>query len=151
MAKASTAVRGERAAPEARAAKAAKAAGPPADGPMPSANEVHLIGRVAATVASRTLPSGDIVTVLRLVVARPPAARRSTRTPSADTVDCAIWTAKIRQRAEKLQPGTVVEVDGALRRRFWRTPGGAASRYEVEVYGLRRMAAATAGARGGSG
>jgi single-strand DNA-binding protein len=116
-----------------------------------SANEVHLIGRVAAPAASRSLPSGDIVTVLRVVVDRPASARRSVRTPSTDTVDCAIWTARIRQRAQALVPGTVVEIEGSLRRRFWRTPGGAASRYEVEVHGLRRVPQAATAARSRSG
>jgi single-strand DNA-binding protein len=116
-----------------------------------SANEVHLIGRVAAAAVSRSLPSGDIVTVLRVVVDRPASARRSVRTPSTDTVDCAIWTARIRQRAQTLEPGTVVEVEGSLRRRFWRTPGGAASRYEVEVHGLRRLPQASPAQRDGSG
>jgi single-strand DNA-binding protein len=108
-------------------------------------NEVHLVGRVAAAPASRVLPSGDTVTLLRLVVDRPPGTRRGVRGPSNDTLDCAIWTARIRQRAERLEPGSVVEVDGALRRRFWRTAGGAASRYEVEVRSLRRVAAAVGG------
>lgn len=108
-------------------------------------NEVHLVGRVAAAAASRVLPSGDVVTLLRLVVDRPPAARRSVRAPTNDTLDCAIWTARIRQRAERLEPGSVVEIDGALRRRFWRTAGGAASRYEVEVRSLRRVTRSASG------
>jgi single-strand DNA-binding protein len=109
----------------------------PPDGPTP-VNEVHLVGRVAAAGESRTLPSGDAVTVLRVVVARPETSRRGPRTPTVDTVECAIWTARLRQRAVALPAGTMVEIDGALRRRFWRTPGGPASRYEVEVTSLRR-------------
>lgn len=106
-----------------------------------SVNEVRLMGRVASAGQTRTLPSGDVVTVLRVVVPRPEAARRTTRTPSVDTVECAIWTARLRQRALALPAGSLVEIDGALRRRFWRTPAGAASRYEVEVRNLRRVAA----------
>jgi single-strand DNA-binding protein len=104
-------------------------------------NEVRLVGRVAAPADTRTLPSGDVVTVLRVVVDRPPDRRRSGRTPTIDTFDCAIWAARLRQRAERLEPGTVVEVDGALRRRFWRSPAGPASRYEVEVSRITRVAA----------
>ncbi len=111
---------------------------PGSDPAAASVNEVHLVGRVAAVAASRELPSGDTVTVLRLVVPRAPDARRSARMPALDTLDCAIWTARLRARAAKLAPGTVVEVEGALRRRFWRSPGGPASRYEVEVRSLRR-------------
>jgi single-strand DNA-binding protein len=107
-------------------------------------NEVHLVGRAAAAGESRTLPSGDVVSVLRVVVQRPPGTRRTARTPTIDTVECAIWPARLRQRAEALMPGTLVEVTGSLRRRFWRTPGGPASRYEVEVQTLRRLTAAEA-------
>jgi single-strand DNA-binding protein len=108
----------------------------------PGVNEVHLVGRVAATATTRTLPSGDVVTLLRLVVERPASHRHSDRSPTVDTLDCAVWSPGIRQRVESLQPGTVVEVDGALRRRFWRSPAGPASRYEVEVLRLRRLTAA---------
>jgi single-strand DNA-binding protein len=108
-------------------------------GPDESVNEVHLVGRVSAAGQSRTLPSGDLLTVLRVVVARPQTSRRSARTPTVDTVDCAIWTAQLRKRALALPAGTLVEIDGALRRRFWRTTGGPASRYEVEVRALKRV------------
>jgi single-strand DNA-binding protein len=103
-----------------------------------TANEVRLVGRVATGATTRELPSGDTVTVLRVVVARPPRARRP-RGPSSDTLDCAVWSARLRQRAARLPPGTLVEIQGALRRRFWRTPTGSASRYEVEVISLRRL------------
>ena len=103
-----------------------------------AANEVRLVGRVATGATTRELPSGDTVTVLRLVVPRSPRARRP-RGPSSDTLDCAVWSARLRQRAARLAPGTLVEVQGALRRRFWRTPTGPASRYEVEVVSLRRV------------
>lgn len=111
-------------------------------GPDGSVNEVHLVGRVSAAGQSRALPSGDLLTVLRVVVARPQTSRRSARTPTVDTVECAIWTAQLRRRALALPAGTLVEIDGALRRRFWRTPGGPASRYEVEVRALRRVSGA---------
>ncbi|MFL6100413.1 MAG: single-stranded DNA-binding protein [Actinomycetales bacterium] len=103
-----------------------------------AANEVRLVGRVATGATTRELPSGDTVTVLRLVVPRSPRAGRP-RGPSSDTLDCAVWSARLRQRAARLAPGTLVEVQGALRRRFWRTPTGPASRYEVEVVSLRRL------------
>ena len=41
--------------------------------------------------------------------------------------------------AVDLGPGDVVEVTGALRRRFFRGGGGVQSRYDVEVSALRRM------------
>jgi single-strand DNA-binding protein len=37
----------------------------------------------------------------------------------------------------KGMPGQVVEVTGSLHRRFWRSPAGLASRYEVDVASLK--------------
>ncbi|HEX8496233.1 MAG TPA: hypothetical protein VF661_03480 [Actinomycetales bacterium] len=96
-------------------------------------NEVRLRGRwTAASV--RELPSGDELVSARVVVQREGAG--------VDTIDCAVWTPALRRRSLAIPEGTCVEVDGSLRRRFWRTPAGAASRYEVEVSGLRRVPAA---------
>jgi single-strand DNA-binding protein len=107
-------------------------------------NEVHLIGRVAAAAECRQLPSGDEVSLLRIVVPRAAPSRRaagsrSSRAPIVDTLDCAVWTAALRRKVHGLDAGTIVEISGSLRRRFWRAPGGAASRYEVEVQSLRRV------------
>jgi single-strand DNA-binding protein len=134
-----------RALPAARATGAVGAAEPvesveDAEADIEAVNQVHLVGRVAAPATSRTLPSGDTVTILRLVVGRPPPTRKTPhRAPATDTVDCALWTARLRQRASSLAPGTIVEVEGALRRRFWRSGAVAVSRYEIEVATLRRL------------
>lgn len=108
------------------------------NGVAKAVNEVRLVGRVATPPTRRELPSGDVVTQLRLVVDRPASARRP-RAPAVDTVECAVWTPQLRRRADRLTAGDHIEVEGALRRRFWRTPAGAASRYEVEVSALRRL------------
>lgn len=97
-------------------------------------NCVHLIGRLAAAPESRQLPSGDEVVTWRLVVDRADTSRGR-----IDTLACVAWSAATRRAALRWMPGDIVEVDGALRRRFWRTPTGAASRYEVEVQGARRL------------
>lgn len=39
-----------------------------------------------------------------------------------------------------------VEVEGALRRRFWRSSSGLASRYEVEGIAVRRVSEGDSGA-----
>jgi single-strand DNA-binding protein len=114
------------------------------------ANEVRLVGRVSAEPEQRELPSGDLVTLFRLVVPRadPPRPRRregpaSTRAkgPTAatvDTIDIACWSGRARRGAARLRPGDCAEVAGALRRRFFRVGGVAASRYEVDASEVRR-------------
>ena len=107
-------------------------------------NEVHHVGRVSADPVSVTLPSGDTVVTVRLVVdrARPPAGRGQRR--QVDTVACAAWGSALRRTVQRWSPGEVVEVEGALRRRFWRAEGVPQSRYEVELTGARRLARAPA-------
>jgi single-strand DNA-binding protein len=114
----------------------------PSAGPAPR-NEVVSVGRLGGTVDTRVLASGDEVTSFRLIVGRV-APRRSARpapprAPVVDTVDCAVWTARLRKTVCGWEPGDVVEVHGGLRRRFWRAAGGPASRYEVEVLTARRV------------
>jgi single-strand DNA-binding protein len=98
-------------------------------------NEVHLGGRLAATVVDRRLPSGDTLTTFRLVVDRPDGAPG----PRVDTVDCTAWRGDVRRTLASWAPGDVVRVDGELRRRFWRAGAGAVSRYEVEVGRAERL------------
>lgn len=104
-------------------------------------NEVLLVGRVSGIPEERTLPSGDRLTTWRLVVERDPGRRppEGVRATTVDTFDCVAWTADARRRASKLLADDVVEVQGALRRRFWRAGGAAASRCEVEARSVRRL------------
>ena len=104
-------------------------------------NEVVLVGRVPAAPEERELPSGDVLVIWRVVVGRPPACRppEGVRATTVDTLDCVAWTAPTRRAAAALLPDDVVEVTGALRRRFWRAGAGAASRCEVEVSSVRRV------------
>ena len=105
-------------------------------------NEVVLVGRVSGEPQMRELPSGDALVSWRVVVDRP-APRRApppgVRPPTVDTVDCVAWTGRVRRTARGLADGDVVAVEGALRRRFWRSGPGSASRTEVEVAALRRL------------
>jgi single-strand DNA-binding protein len=112
-------------------------------------NEVLLRGRVSGEPLSRVLPSGDAVLLLRLVVRRPAATRRRGETRqlvTVDTIDLACWSRTLQRKAARVHEGDVVQVRGALRRRFWRSPGGPASRYEVEVLSLERNPADRAAA-----
>ena len=94
-------------------------------------NDVQLTGRVSGDPTERELPSGDALVTLRLVV-----ARREGR--PVDTIECACWSAAARRAAARFGDGDRARVEGSLRRRFFRTPGGPASRYEVEVRRLVR-------------
>ncbi|MDQ6875401.1 MAG: single-stranded DNA-binding protein [Actinomycetota bacterium] len=89
------------------------------------------------------MPSGDAAVVWRVVVDR--AAGPASRPPAGsrvDTLACIAWAAGARRAALRWQIGDVVEIDGALRRRFWRSATGPTSRYEVEVHKGRRVTTA---------
>lgn len=116
-----------------------------------------LVGRVSGVPEAREMPSGDEVVQFRVVIRRPPAkkpARRAalggggegsgsagtssvTRT-QVDTIDVACWSASSRRVARRFTEGDVVEVKGALRRRFYRAGPATVSRYEVEAATVRR-------------
>lgn len=104
-------------------------------------NEVLLVGRVSGSPEERTLPSGDRLVTWRLVVERGPGRRppEGVRATTVDTFDCVAWATSVRRRASALLPDDIVEIQGQLRRRFWRAGGGAASRCEVEAASLRRL------------
>jgi single-strand DNA-binding protein len=97
-------------------------------GDSDSANRVYLRGRLAAEATLRMLPSGDELCVFRLTVPRPPGER-----VRVDSLDCATVRARVRATIGRAVPGDELEVAGSVRRRFWRGPGGLASRYEVAV------------------
>jgi single-strand DNA-binding protein len=107
-----------------------------------SVNEVLLVGRLAAAAQTIVLPSGDVIAQWRVVVGRPPPpafeARRG-RGVGVDTFDCRAASARVRRQAATWLPGDVLRIEGTLRRRFWRSAGGAASRHEVEVLRVSRV------------
>ena len=97
-------------------------------------NEILLVGRVTTPPEERQLPSGDVVRSWRVTVDRDSDDARH------DVVDCTAWTAKLQRTVASWHKGDVVEVAGALRRRFWRTAGGAlASTCDVEVLHAKRL------------
>jgi len=106
-------------------------------------NQVIVSGRISGSPEERELPSGDTVVQLRLLVPRP-ASRGRTGGGGAtvDTIDVSCWTKTLQRKAVRLEPGDLVTIRGALRRRFWRSQGGPASRYDVEATGLDRLVAA---------
>lgn len=99
-------------------------------GPDP-VNEVSLVGRLSQDPEERVLPSGDRLRTFRLVVGR--GGDRAGSRQSVDVLDCAVWSGRVHRSVARWAAGDVVEVSGAIRRRFFRGAGGAASRVEVEV------------------
>ena len=107
-------------------------------------NLVTLSGRVTREPQTRELPSGDQVTSVIISVRRPAQLRTSgRRRASSDALTCVAWTSALRRKFGSLVVGDEVQVEGALRRRVWRTPTGIAVITEVEVTSSRRTARAT--------
>ena len=98
-------------------------------------NEVRLVGRVSQPPEERVLPSGDTVWTFRVAVTRSGDVGRSKQT--VDALDCAVWAGRPRRTISSWAVDDVVEVGGAVRRRFFRAGGAAASRTEVEVRSAR--------------
>lgn len=94
-------------------------------------NHIELTGRVSGDPTVREMPSGDELVTLRLVVSRDGGG-------PVDTIDCACWSAASRRASMRFADGDRARIEGSLRRRFFRTPGGPSSRYEVEVRRLVR-------------
>ena len=118
----------------------------PATDVQPDAvNEVRLVGRLADDPRLRELPSGDSLWSLRVVVERPvpPAGARSRQ--RVDTLECAVWSGRLKKQVARWSGGDIVEVSGALRRRFFRAAGATASRVEVELTGGRIIRRARSG------
>lgn len=99
-------------------------------------NDIVLRGRLAAPAVERSLPSGDAMATFRLVVDRSP---RRGSSPRVDTLDCVAFTAALRRSLARWNAGDVIEVNGTLHRRFFRSGSAAASRYEVEISSASRV------------
>lgn len=103
-------------------------------------NAVRLRGRLSSEPARRTLPSGDEVVGLRVVVRRPDGG-------SVDAIDVSVGPApgaggrrrsgqlgrRALAAAERLAVDQRIEVVGELRRRWWDAGGARRSRIEVRA------------------
>lgn len=95
----------------------------------PYVNDVSLVGRLSDAPLVKTLPSGDLIMVWRLIVDRPAAELRTPRRV-VDTINCVTFDTRLFGPARAWRPDELLELHGSLRRRFW--PGG--SRCEVVVH-----------------
>jgi single-strand DNA-binding protein len=115
-------------------------------GGLATVNEVRLIGRLSLAAEEKELPSGDQLTAFRVVVNRPRDKRRGSRV-QIDALECHTWVARVRRAAMTWQVGDVIEVNGSLRRRFFKTGGRLQSMTEVEVSSARRVSRSAAAAK----
>jgi single-strand DNA-binding protein len=99
-------------------------------------NDVVLRGRLSAPPELRPLPSGDTLLVLKLVVRREEPRPRG---PKSDVITCVSLVPALLRYATAWTPDDVVEVEGSLQRRFWRTPTGTAVAYEVNCRRGRKV------------
>lgn len=97
-----------------------------------SLNDVLLRGRVSAPATIKELPSGDKVVEFRLIVAR-------SEREGVDTLDIGAWSASARKIAQSLKSEEWIEISGSVHRRFWQSPGGLASRWQVEAVSISRI------------
>ncbi len=102
-------------------------------------NDVVLRGRLSAPVELRPLPSGDTLLLFTLAVRREAPGPRG---PESDLLTCVSTVKGLLTRAQAWEPDDVIEVEGALQRRFWRTPTGTAVAYEVSVRAARKASRA---------
>ena len=105
---------------------------------MESCNEVRLAGRISGEPEVRALPSGDEILVCRVVVPRDRNDMRTSR-QTVDVVDCVVWSARIKRTVGAWKAGDEVQVEGAMRRRFFKLGSRTESRVEVEVSAGRRL------------
>lgn len=107
-----------------------------AHGTVELVNSVRLIGRVSGEATERTLPSGSVISSFLVVIDRPSEHWSAQR---VDALECTAWAARVRRSTRSWRKGDLVEVEGALRRNFFATATGRASRVEVEVSGARMI------------
>ena len=96
-----------------------------------SLNDVALRGWVTTIASERELPSGDLVVQFRIAITRPEGG--------VDTIDLESWSAKTRRTASSLKDGEWVEISGSIRRRFWKSGAGLASRWQVVTTEIKRL------------
>lgn len=99
----------------------------------PEQNSVALRGRVSSAPTERTLPSGDSIVTLRVVMVRDKSPMSAKSKQTSDWVDCVVWGGRVKRSVTGWQVGDVVEIEGALRRRFFRADARTSTRVEVEM------------------
>ena len=97
-----------------------------------SLNDLLLRGRVSAPATVKELPSGDKVVEFGLIISR-------IDRDGVDTLDIAAWSGKTRKTALSLKSDEWIEVSGSVHRRFWQSPAGLASRWQIQASEISRL------------
>lgn len=88
-----------------------------------SLNDVALRGWVTTIGVEREYAGGETAVQFRIAITRAEGG--------VDTIDIEAWSAETKRVALKLQDGDWVEINGSIRRRFWKSGSGLASRWQV--------------------
>ena len=94
-------------------------------------NLVDLIGEVSEVPTEVTLPSGEEIIEIRLVV--------SPTGSSKSSLDVIVRDRSLMRRARGLKAGNTIAVQGELRRRFWRSGGSISTRLDIEADSLEKV------------
>ena len=105
-------------------------------------NQVMLRGRVSSAPLKRELPSGSSIVTFRVAMAREKTPMTTGSKQTSDWVDCVAWGSRPKRSVAAWGVGDTVEIEGALRRRFFRGDGTPSTRVEIEVLKARVVARA---------
>lgn len=96
------------------------------------------MGRLSGEPSEVELPSGDVLVTFRISVPRAGGAGpRQGRAQGVDSVPCTAWSPRLRRSVLGWRAGDLVEVNGAVRCRFFQAGGATRSRVEVEATSAR--------------
>jgi len=101
----------------------------------PALNAVFLSGKLTEPAEERELAGG--VKVIRWTLRAPRGVGRV----GSDLIDCITMDSDLQQRALAWPAGSALVVEGAIRRRFFRTGGRTTTRVEVEAHLVTELAA----------
>lgn len=91
---------------------------------MANYNRVFLLGNLTADPDSRDLPSGGIVTDLRVAVNRTYRNREGELTEEVSFIDCTAYGRTAEVARDYLKKGRPVFLEGRLHQDRWETGGG---------------------------
>lgn len=91
---------------------------------MANYNRVFLLGNLTADPETRNLPSGGVVTDLRLAVNRSYKNRDGETVEEVSYVDCTVYGRNAEVARDYLNKGSAAFLEGRLHQDRWETPQG---------------------------